>query len=68
MTATEGADFVDRFRGALPEGVSISAGVAASRPGESPSDLLHRADLALYEAKANGRGRTAVAREIFAAS
>lgn len=41
------------------EGFSVTAsvGVAAWRPGESLSDLLHRADLALLAAKRNGRNR-----------
>jgi diguanylate cyclase (GGDEF)-like protein len=39
--------------------VTISIGCATVVPGEydSPSELLHRADQALYEAKANGRDR-----------
>ena len=35
--------------------VTVSAGVAAIRPGESPESLLERADAALYAAKAAGR-------------
>lgn len=34
-----------------------SAGVALSQPGESPDDVLRWADLALLEAKRDGRGR-----------
>lgn len=37
--------------------VSLSLGVAQLRPGESYQDLLKRADSALYESKAAGRGR-----------
>ena len=37
--------------------VGGSAGVVVARPGETPSDLLRRADLAMYEAKATKRGR-----------
>ncbi len=45
-----------------PHGVvTLSAGVAAAQPGETPEQVLHRADQALYEAKALGRHRTAVA-------
>ena len=43
--------------GALVPGISLttSIGVAGFRKGESIAGLLHRADLALYEAKAAGR-------------
>ncbi len=41
--------------------VTVSLGVAQRRPGESPQDWFHRADRALYAAKAGGRNRTAVA-------
>ena len=39
--------------------VTVSIGYATVIPGEhdSPSDFLHRADQALYEAKTNGRDR-----------
>jgi len=37
--------------------VTASVGVAEWRPGESLSDLLHRADLALLSAKRTGRNR-----------
>jgi diguanylate cyclase (GGDEF)-like protein len=37
--------------------VGFSAGIAASRPGEPIAGVLARADHALYEAKATGRGR-----------
>jgi diguanylate cyclase (GGDEF)-like protein/PAS domain S-box-containing protein len=46
--------------GATPLGfVTISGGVAASRPdpGTNPLDLVARVDAALYEAKATGRNR-----------
>ena len=45
----------------LPSGESLaltaSAGIAASCPKETWRGLLHRADMALYQAKANGRDR-----------
>jgi diguanylate cyclase (GGDEF)-like protein len=45
-----------------PHGVvTLSAGVATAQPGETPKQVLHRADQALYEAKAMGRNHTAVA-------
>jgi diguanylate cyclase (GGDEF)-like protein/PAS domain S-box-containing protein len=41
--------------------VSISVGIAASTPGESrPGDLLRESDVALYRAKADGKGRWAM--------
>jgi len=39
--------------------ITISAGVAQNRSGESRMDLLSRADKALYQAKKNGRNRVA---------
>lgn len=46
----------------LPPGRPISAsfGVAPFQPGDSLSDLLRRADAALYEAKKGGRDRVCV--------
>lgn len=45
-----------------PHGVvTLSAGVAAAQLGETPEQVLRRADEALYEAKALGRNRIAVA-------
>lgn len=37
--------------------ITVSVGVAQYGPGESGSDLIHRADEALYEAKREGRNR-----------
>jgi diguanylate cyclase (GGDEF)-like protein len=43
-----------------PHGVvTLSAGIADARPGETPEQVLHRADRALYRAKALGRNRVA---------
>jgi diguanylate cyclase (GGDEF)-like protein len=44
-----------------PRLTTFSAGVAEMTETERPADVLHRADEALYEAKAAGRNRTAVA-------
>ncbi len=41
--------------------VRISVGIAQHNVGESPSELVRRADGALYHAKANGRDRVEVA-------
>jgi diguanylate cyclase (GGDEF)-like protein len=41
--------------------VTFSAGVAAAQPGETPRQVLRRADAALYRAKSSGRNRVAVA-------
>lgn len=40
--------------------VALSVGVAEHRPGELASQLMRRADTALYRAKAAGRGRSAL--------
>lgn len=37
--------------------ITISAGVAQHRPGESSASLIERADAALYEAKRSGRNK-----------
>ena len=48
------------FRDGFP--VTVSIGVACRpRDGATPDELLHAADLALYEAKRGGRDRVAVA-------
>lgn len=36
---------------------TVSVGIAAASPNETWQGLLHRADMALYDAKANGRDR-----------
>jgi diguanylate cyclase (GGDEF)-like protein/PAS domain S-box-containing protein len=45
----------------LPDGtvvsVSASIGVVVCEPDQSTEEVLHLADLAMYQAKANGRGR-----------
>jgi diguanylate cyclase (GGDEF)-like protein len=46
------------MRSSLPPPVTASAGLTSARPGDSYSDIVARADLALYRAKAAGRDRT----------
>lgn len=41
--------------------VTFSAGLAAAQPGDTPADVLNRADKALYDAKLRGRNQIAVA-------
>jgi diguanylate cyclase (GGDEF)-like protein len=50
-----------RLRQAVPDGATCSAGVAALEGMESAAQLIGRADLALYHAKASGRDCTAAA-------
>lgn len=49
----------------MPDGrsahVTLSMGLAEVRPGESITDVLGRADAALYEAKRAGRDRVVCA-------
>jgi diguanylate cyclase (GGDEF)-like protein len=48
---------LERLRATVPQGVTLSAGVAAWRRGESGEELEQRADAALYDAKRQGRNR-----------
>jgi diguanylate cyclase (GGDEF)-like protein len=52
---------IERFRAAIPDSQSCSAGVAAWDGTETAAALLQRADRALYDAKRTGRNRTALA-------
>lgn len=67
----EGLGFAERVRLAVQQlrfdgvlagtAVTVSAGFAEHRAGETLEDLLRRTDLALYEAKRNGRNRVSCA-------
>jgi diguanylate cyclase (GGDEF)-like protein len=52
---------VERLRAVTPAGQTCSCGIALWDGSESPSELVGRADRALYEAKRTGRNRTVVA-------
>ncbi len=69
--AADGSRLADRFLAAVrelevsgprdPVKVTVSAGVAEALPGEPTDSWVARADRALYEAKAEGRDRIAIA-------
>ncbi|MDQ6914247.1 MAG: GGDEF domain-containing protein [Actinomycetota bacterium] len=59
--ANNALDLVERLRAATPSPRTVSAGVAVWDGTEPPTDLLDRADAALYEAKASGRDRALLA-------
>jgi diguanylate cyclase (GGDEF)-like protein len=50
-------EVTERLRRNVSDGWTCSAGIAAGRLGESAEDIIARADVALYEAKAAGRDR-----------
>ena len=51
----EGKKVVNRRTGQTLGQVTLSIGVARVRPGEAAAELVHRADEAMYRAKAQGR-------------
>ncbi|MGZ4184491.1 MAG: diguanylate cyclase domain-containing protein [Solirubrobacteraceae bacterium] len=57
-TATE---VVERLRASMPQARTCSAGLAVRGDGESAEAVIARADRALYQAKADGRNRVALA-------
>jgi len=57
-TLAAGFAVAEQLRRVLPSGVTCSAGVAALTDGATSTDLIGRADRALYEAKRTGRNLT----------
>lgn len=57
----EAMEVIERLRAATPEGQTVSAGVAQWNGYEAEEALIDRADLALYNAKREGRDRTTAA-------
>lgn len=57
QTAVFAAEKLRRLVAESPSKVSCSFGVAEWRSGESPTELISRADKALYRAKENGRNQ-----------
>ncbi len=55
--AVAGRELVKRSTGESLGRVTISSGVAAMHPDDSPQSLIERADNCLYAAKRNGRNR-----------
>ena len=63
MTGPAALSLVRRVYAANPD-LALSCGVAALGPRETASQLMRRADRALYDAKAAGRGRAALDRGV----
>jgi len=57
----EAFEAIERVRGVTPRGLTTSAGLARGRRGETPAELVARADAALYQAKRAGRDRAETA-------
>jgi diguanylate cyclase (GGDEF)-like protein len=56
-TLSDGQLLVERLRAAMPDGQTVSAGIAQWDGKETPELLVGRADRALYAAKKGGRDR-----------
>lgn len=55
-------DLAGRLLGCVPDGQTVSIGIAEWNDAESGEDTIARADAALYEAKGSGRARLVQAR------
>ena len=55
----------ERLRKGIKQvGVTVSIGVASTEEAPSPTDLVARADRAMYDAKKQGRNRVVVSKEV----
>jgi diguanylate cyclase (GGDEF)-like protein len=59
--ATQACELLDRLRNATPGGQTVSAGAAQWDGLETSTELIARADAALYRAKSEGRNRVVCA-------
>ena len=60
-TMTDAQRLVGRLRAAMPEGETVSAGIACWDENESADEFVGRADQALYAAKRGGRNQLVTA-------
>jgi diguanylate cyclase (GGDEF)-like protein len=58
---TQARELMESVRQATPADITVSVGLAERRGGEAGSEVLHRADEALYVAKEAGRDRVVAA-------
>jgi diguanylate cyclase (GGDEF)-like protein len=56
-TAAGAREVIERLRGSVPHGETVSSGIAEWDRSESGAELVSRADAALYQAKDSGRDR-----------
>jgi diguanylate cyclase (GGDEF)-like protein len=61
LSVSAASQTLEELATAVPDGQTVSIGVAARRGAETPSQVLARADESLYVAKRSGRARVVVA-------